>query len=241
PFKAARDAAEELARALTDRIPSLRIELYPQPASEKAALTIDGARVPIAAVGLPYTLNPTEHLLTVSAPGYRSVERRFALSPGESKALRIELTPLTSSDEPRGLRNGQVAPPFGAIAVQASSDQRESAELGWPVWLGIGLAAAGVSVGAVAGIVSLERTKSAKAYCHGNDCSPSARADRDAAMVSANISNVGFAIGLVGATIGVTSIGLAHSGAKQPSHTAVTLGISSLPAGAALHLDGAIW
>jgi hypothetical protein len=242
PFKAARDAADQLARSLSEQMPSLRLEIHPPEATSLATLSIDGARVPLAAVGLSYALNPSDHRLNLSVPGFHSVEQRITLVRGEHRTLRLDLTPMPTVARLETRTTAPVVPASGLASDQGKTQNASGrTALSWPAWVGIGLSAAGLGVGTVAGIVSLERASAAKSWCQGNACSPNARSDRDAALVSADVSNVGFAVGLVGAAVFATSIWLSHADAPRANRAALRLGVSATPSGGTVRLSGALW
>jgi hypothetical protein len=99
------------------------------------------------------------------------------------------------------------------------------------------LGGAGLVVGTVAGVLSLERTHDAKVYCTGNQCTSEAQHDRDVAMKMANISNVGFGVAVLGAGIGLTSLLLSGT----PQNKGATLNVAATPGVAMVRLQGPLW
>jgi hypothetical protein len=93
-------------------------------------------------------------------------------------------------------------------------------------------------VGAVAGVLSLNRTRDAKEHCIGNKCTPEARRDLDTALKLANVSNVGFAVAALGTGIGLVSILLSSS---PPKSTDTSLHVTAAPGVAMLRLHGTVW
>lgn len=224
PFKQAREAADRLARELARQIPLLTIEIVPTNALQDALLTVDTRPIPLATVGLPYSLNPTEHRVQVTAQGYVPLEQRVTLTQGERKVLRLELqvaaNTLQASQRPGA--DGKLGTAthtsknVNAPTAPILQPTRDKSRVTWPIWLGISVGGAGLIVGTVAGLVSLDRARDAKAYCEGNQCSQGAKDDRDAALLTANISNVGFAIGALGAATGVAAWWIGHVQPNQP-------------------------
>jgi len=88
-FGRARDDARALSDRLSQLIPSLRVEVTPDGADARVA--IDGVEMQGAANGMPLRLNPGEHQLRVSAPGYVPAERALALRESSHEQLSIEL------------------------------------------------------------------------------------------------------------------------------------------------------
>jgi len=226
PFKVARAAAEDLARELATQIPTLRLELTPEAAADQASLEIDERSVPPAALGLGYALNPGRHRVQIAATGYRQVAQDITLRPGETKTLRVKLVLAPTA---------KVQPPPPPEASPAPPPERSST---WPQWVGFSLGGAGLVAGTVAGILSLNRTRAAKEHCTGNLCTPEAEHDLNAAMTMANISNAGFGVAVLGASIGLTSYLLSGN---TPQSTGTTLHFAAGPGVATVRLQGTLW
>lgn len=236
PFKVARAAADRLARDLAPQIPSLRLELTPEAAVNQSALEIDERSVPLSALGLGYSLNPGTHRIEIAATGYLAVVRDITLRPGEARTLRIELVPAPKAKViAQKPPTAQASQPPKTSAPPAEAAEHSSST--WPQWVGFSLAGAGLVVGTVAGVLSLDRTHDAKAYCTGNQCASEAQHDRDEAMKMANISNVGFAVAVLGTGIGVTSLLLSGT----PQNKGATLHVAATPGVAMVRLQGPLW
>jgi hypothetical protein len=69
-------------------------------------------------------------------------------------------------------------------------------------WSALGLAAAGIAVGSVAGILTFDERSTARAACPNNVCKPGGVADVNQAQMDATVSTVGFAVGAAAALIG---------------------------------------
>lgn len=237
-FTLARATADRLARDLVLQIPQLYVEIVPSEASQHATLSIDGREVPAVAAKLPQALNPSEHRIRVQAAGFYTVERQFTLNKGEQFSLRIDME-----------RDPHYATTSGAIADRAVTSGPNSAgqpsraapdrsALPWPAWLGFGVGAGGMALGTVAGILSLSRTSNARTHCSGNSCSPAAKSDIDAALLTANLSNVGFAVGIVGIGVGVTSLWVAS---RRDSPPISALVVTPTRQGGLITLEGTLW
>jgi len=226
PFKVARAAAEDLARELATQIPTLRLELTPEAAADQASLEIDERSVPSAALGLGYALNPGRHRVQIAATGYRPVAQDITLRPGETKTLRVKLVLAPKA---------KVQPPPPPEASPAPPPERSST---WPQWVGFSLGGAGLVAGTVAGILSLNHTRAAKEHCTGNLCTPEAEHDLNAAMTMSTISNAGFGVAVLGASIGLTSYLLSGNTAQS---TATTLHFAAGPGVATVRLQGTLW
>jgi hypothetical protein len=238
PFQVARDEASELSRNLGEQIPTLVVEVRPLEISSNASLSVDGNRVPSAALGLPYRLNPGEHQLSLSAPGYEVVDISLLLALREHRVLPVTLQPLPAAEPIVTQKVKPAALPAEAHSAPVKSNAGDGA-LPWPVWVGASVAGAGVIVGTVAGIVSLEHAKDARQLCNGNDCPEAARPDRDAALTTASVSNVGWVFAGVGAAVSLTSFLLSAGPGKAKPTT--NLALTTVSGGGMLHWQEQIW
>jgi hypothetical protein len=235
PFRVARRAAEELARKLAREIPELMVQIAPPEAAGSATLRIDGRSIPRAAASLPHALDPADHVVEVAARGFKVAERRVALAIGEHKSVLITLEATPQRGAAVGRRAEGRAP---ATIPPDRPKPMDRGRLHWPFWVGIDLGAAGLAVGAVAGIVSLNRYDSAKRHCTGNHCTPEAKPDRDASLVAANVSNVGFGLGAVGIVLAVTSWLVAGEPRKENVGRLV---LEPVRSGGLLRWEGVTW
>src|SRR5690606_18258372 len=85
PFVAARKEAATLADELADRIPSLQIAVTGLEAPAQARVSIDGQPLRPELLDAPRKLNPGEHRVEVSAPGYETKTASVVLAEGERK------------------------------------------------------------------------------------------------------------------------------------------------------------
>src|SRR5688572_12773843 len=107
-FEQAREAARELLRRLTPRIPALQLHITP--ASADVQLQIDGEPMP-GRGAMPFKLNPGTHQLSVWAPGYLLEQSSVTLSEGDHRVLPVALVPAP-------------APPLLAVpATAAGADE----------------------------------------------------------------------------------------------------------------------
>jgi hypothetical protein len=102
---------------------------------------------------------------------------------------------------------------------------------GAATWSALGVGAAGLVVGTIAGVVELSKASAVKGECHGNACPETARGDLDGANTMANVSNVALVIGVVGAALGAVFYFTAPRGPVQPS-------VGVLPGGGSVGMGG---
>jgi hypothetical protein len=190
---AARAEAEALARALTPRIPSVKIAVSGvEP--ESAEVRIDGVVVPAPALKQPYKVNPGAHAIAGSAPGYRPASASVTLKEGQEgeAALVFERDP--------------------SAAASASPSGKPARKVHPLIYAGSITGGAGLLLGVVTGALALTTASSAKAkYCNGNSCSPEGKSAVATSDGLAIASDVGFGVAAVGAGLLVTGLVLSRS------------------------------
>ena len=199
--KAFRDAQERAKGVLNTALPKIaHLTVRVDPPDAKAQVTVAGAAIPSALIGIERPTDPGTHEVTVSAPGYLEQKTSVTLAEGGSQeiAIRLEKDPAAAVATPAPL----VATPLvttGPSAPPADTDTKKSNTLAY-VTLGIG--GAGLLVGGVTGLLALGK-KSDLNGCVGTKCPSSQQDTLNGAKSMATISTVGFAVGLVGVGVGV--------------------------------------
>jgi hypothetical protein len=238
-FAEARARAVELAEALGSRIPSVVIQVTPS--TTGSVVKLDNAAIPQAALGLPFKVNPGQHSLSVSAPGFEPGQQTFRIAEGQTQALSLSLSPAPNSAP------SNAAP---AAADVAASPDGGAEPAGNPAFtrgvIALGVAGAGLGVGAVAGILTLGSVKSAKAHCDGNDCGPAAQSKVDSARTTALIADIGFGVGVVALGYGLFELIFnqpeaavsATAQTKRDAAPITSFNVAVLPNSFALNLKG---
>jgi hypothetical protein len=202
PFVDARSDAQLLADALETRIPRLTVVLKNVPDSAQIQLKIDGRMVSRDDVKDPLPVDPGKHELSLLvADGIPEVE---TVTVVETDKKTVTLGDGSSSSSSAGTSGRKTSP---------------------LVFVGFGLSGVGIIAGAITGAMSLSRASDVEALCPGGACSnqgtlEKAKPTNDSAFVLANVSNVAFAVGVVGVGLGVTGLLLSGKEAKKPETAA---------------------
>lgn len=185
-FAKARIEAKALAKEIEPKVPQLSLELERAP--EGLRVLVDDSEVPGAALSAPLSLNPGKHVI-VARVGGREKRAEVNLEAGQSQKLTLDLSGL----EPPPARKKTPAPGPGAKTSP------------W-VYVGFGVAGAGVLVGGVTGVMALSKSSSVKEDCVDNRCPPSTHDDIDSGRTLGTVSTVAFVVAGVGAGLGVYAL-----------------------------------
>jgi hypothetical protein len=177
--------AAERAQALEPRLPYLTLQRTPQtPAGVR--VRIDGVELGEGSLGVSLPMDPGLHeLVVLAAQTHDAPPKRFALSEGQHASLpvRIEVAPSAPID----------APPV------AAADGSLSTHRIWTlVAAGVGLA--GVTTGAVTGVMTLDKKDTANRNCDDDVqlCNSVGVAANRSGKKFAIASSIGFGVGVAG-------------------------------------------
>lgn len=221
-FTKARAECEDLAQSLSPRIPTLRVVVVGPADGTELAVTVDGAKLPAAAATLPRKVNPGKHVVTASASGWLEARAEATLAEGGSAevSVTLERAPVAAAPSvaaaPVRPPEATAPPPAAPTKPEPPATKAEAPRSGTSplVYVGFGLAGAGVVVGGVTGLLALSKASKAKDVCDGSRCPPSAQDDIDGSKSMGTISTIAFGVGILGAGVGVYGL---LSGKSEPS------------------------
>jgi hypothetical protein len=185
-----RPIAEHRAKALEPRMPRLTlVRAADTPAGLR--VRVDGVELGEGSLGVPLPMDPGSHELQLLLPGEsRERTRRFQLEEAE----RAEL-PLRVGAEPReaeGAREGPSTHPTTGISRRT-----------WGYVAG-GVGAGGIVLGAVTGVVTLNKKSTADANCDENRqrCNRAGIDANESGKTYGTLSGISFGIGIAGLVTG---------------------------------------
>jgi len=216
---AAERAKEDAQAALTElepRIPSLTIKVEGA-AGRTFEVTVDGAGVLPALVGIPAPVDPGQHLVRVSTEGAQA-EQQVTLAEAETKTVTL-LLPASVPGE-----GAETAPAAATTATPTDEASAGSSKKGLVVGsiIGFGVGAVGIGFGVGFGLVASDKNEQGSQLCMdavGNrNCTgvmaddPVAEEVREldaAASDARTISAISFVAGGVGLAVGTTLLVMA--------------------------------
>jgi hypothetical protein len=198
------DARQELA-TLQPRIPKVTIRIEGADA-KLVSVRIDGVEVPPSLLAVERLIDPGEHVV-VGKLGNEEPQQKVKLAEGERQEVVLKFASDGSSPP------GQITPnqpnPKGTEGNGSSTSDQPQPHSAWKKqktwgWVGIGVGAAGIVVGAASGIMVASKYGDLKQQCPERNCGPNDWSNVDSYQRLRMISLVGFVVGGVGVATGVT-------------------------------------
>jgi len=224
-FKDAQVEGKRELNALEPRIPTINVKVN-ELSAKNVVITMDGAIVPPALVGIARPVDPGTHTLQANGGGWVSNETKVDIAEGQKFELVLDLRPSGDAPPPAG-RNSTTPPEEGG----PDSDTMTYVAIG-----GIGLGAAGVGVGALflaLGGGSRSDADDAYAACEKTPCfagSPGAQEALDLddqANTQQTIGVISLIAGGVLAAVGVTLLFVDPSSGAEQARVTPWIGLGS--------------
>jgi hypothetical protein len=235
PFVEARAKARALDQRLQSRIGALHFVVSGVGASESLVVMVDGETVPVAALGMPFRVNPGKHVVLARA-GAR--EAKAEIDALESRTVKVELSLAVGPAEPQlELAEDPVAK-RPAAAEPNAPEPVTAPRQGLPLvtYVAGGIGVAGVVVGSVAGLLAISHKNAAATECVDGECPPSTWDDLDSARSLATVSTMGFVVGVVGLAAGASALLLREE--PKPVQRSVRVTPDLGPRGGSLIVSG---
>ena len=211
--------------ALEQALPHLakvRIDVAGPPSGD-VTLKIDNAQVSSAAIGVERPIDPGNHTIEATAPGFKATTQRFEVGDGASHTVSLTLERAPDAPKVVAITNTREAEPHTTTTYHRNYT---------PAIVAFGGAGVAVIFGGIFGGLALAKKNELVSACGGTACPPSQLGAFDDGKTFANLSTVGFVVAGVTAVVGVVLVVVAPRRAVVEK---VSLGIT--PTG--LFLGGA--
>ncbi|HSY24930.1 MAG TPA: hypothetical protein VK841_22555 [Polyangiaceae bacterium] len=185
-------AAEQLT-AIAKRLPRLTIAIAPG-APDNCLVSLDGARLDPAKLGIAIGLNPGPHEVVVEAGGWSPRRFRVTLAEGESGEIAAQPGPRIEAGA--AATRGPVSP-----AEQMEPSPRPTSKVIAASVAGIGVVS--LAVGVIAGVAATAKHGTLAGHCTDGRCPPIEQSELDAFHSLQTASTVGYGIGAAGVAGGV--------------------------------------
>ncbi|HEX3774747.1 MAG TPA: hypothetical protein VHV51_09805 [Polyangiaceae bacterium] len=201
--KAFNDANTELA-ALKPRLAWVTINVA---GTNDAHVTVDGAPVPPAAIGVRRAMNPGERLVRVVAQGYLPQKKTLQLAEGSNTSADFTLQP-----DPDQQAQASTLLDTSAPAPSEAPPKRKPTL----AYVAIGVGGAGILAGGISGILAMSKHSQLSKACPGGACPNDQSDNLDSYHTLATVSDIGFAIGIPIAATGVALLLLNRPSGEAP-------------------------
>ncbi|MBX3231775.1 MAG: hypothetical protein KIT84_44410 [Labilithrix sp.] len=227
PFVQAKARAQKLLDETMPRIAQLRLEVTVA-AGVTPTVTIDGELVPPALVEIDRPTDPGPHVVEATAPGHKKVSQAIELKEGERLTIKLAPEPEPTADAPPPpvLAPPVAPPPERPIDSPPPPPPEDSSTMRVVGWSLLGVGAAGLVTGVVAGALGLGTKSSLDESCGPERlCDPDQRGRLDRLQTEATIGTIGFVVGGVGLAGGAAVL---LFGPKMKSAAGLGLGPGSV-------------
>ncbi|MBN2191259.1 MAG: hypothetical protein JW751_00445 [Polyangiaceae bacterium] len=228
PTDERRALARERRQDLEPRVPRLILVLAKDAPSGTVA-ELDGAELGASGFGVPLPVDPGAHRLIVSAPNRSDRTVEVALRVGQRMTVAVSPGQATAAPTSEGL---PVVPEVTETPVVGRPRRQHTAKRGYAIG---SVGAAGLVLGSVAGLVVLDKKRTAEKHCD-SETRTCDQAGVDANRVGprwAVASTIGFAVGAAGLGIGTYLVLTSDSAAR----TKTVLAAGGGPAGGYVTVD----
>jgi hypothetical protein len=206
------EIAQQHIEALEPTLSRLVVQV--PPASDLPDLEIkrDGTAIRRAAWGSAMPVDPGDHVIEAFALGKIPWKQTVTVGgKAETKTISVPL-----------LDNAPVAP-TATVAAPSSQMPTTMVEVKKPispaVWVAYGIGAAGIGVGSYFGLRAMSEQETADDNCTVSTCNREGSSANSDAIKAANLSTVGFGVGLLGVGLG-TFLLLSRGSTTVPSAAA---------------------
>jgi hypothetical protein len=222
-----RAAVSQRAQSIEARVPKLELQLSAK-APPGTTAERDGVALGSASFGISLPVDPGPHRIVAKAPGRAPREYALVVKEGESSTLDIE-----PGDAVAGETSAPALPaPASPAPAPPVRDEGAPATRTWG-FVGIGIGAAGLLVGGVAGVLAISKKNEMEDACHrvGEEllCTSAGIDAAESGNTFATVANVSVAVGLVGVAAGAYL--LLTSGAETRTSAFVRPTIAGATAG----------
>jgi hypothetical protein len=236
-FKHALEDAKKDVDTVSNKVGAVTITVKATTGAEipDPTVTLDGQPMNSASLGIKRAIDPGNHVLHVTATGYKAADVTFAIVAGANLDQPLMLEQDTSAPPPGGAgapgATPATPPPSSLPETPPAPSSSHPSIL---PWVAFGVGGAGLVVGAIFGGIALGDHSTLSGECMSGTCASNnskAQSDLSSYHTMGAVSTVGFIVAGVGAATGVVLLLTAPK--SQPTtgfQIAPTIGLGSLGA-----------
>ncbi len=207
------DFARERARALEAKLSRLRVTFLEQ--VDGVVVKLDGNAFTPAMLSVALPIDPGKVTVVVEAPNRKPWQSVVEVPPGPvTVPLVVPALEAAPAAQPTPTPTPTPVPTPGP-----GDAPDEDPEISPLVYVGFGVAGAGLIVGAIGGGLTLAKSSELDDLCPNEQCTAAEQEELDQAETFANVSNVGFVVAGVGAIVGVVGVVLSIGGDDEGANS----------------------
>ena len=204
-----KSAVSDAAKLLDEVKPKVAWLTISTPNVQHPHVIVNGRPIAEVALGVKLAVDPGTKNVEVSADGYETKSQSVSLNEGGEQTLEVNLTALPP--QASSVHSEPAAP--AALPLKDSKPRNRT-----PAYVALGVGGAGVVVGAITGLLALQKRSDLNGMCDGSACPRSAESSLNSYHSLGLVSGIGFGVGLAGAATGVVLLSVGSKGdAKRAS------------------------
>jgi hypothetical protein len=200
-FVAAQERARKVLAEARPKIAKLKIAVA-GPQDVTWTVKVDGETMPLANLNTNRPIDPGEHNVEVTAPGYKRASTKVTLTEGGTDSVALTLEPDPNAPKAAPLANTQSDPNRDGNQTLSKPESPQEPPSRAPAYVALGLGVAGVAVGSIFGLMATSKKSDLDNACQNKICGPAQQDDLDSGKTLGTISTVGFIVGGVGLVAG---------------------------------------
>lgn len=216
--KSREEDAKAAVKRLDEEVPQLALRL-PKDAPKGTVVTRDGVQVQEDQLGVSVQMDPGMHTILVETSTGDKKETKLKLEKSDRKNVELTLPKAADEDEDGAAvkKKKKKKKPKGDGDEDEEPKKEVKIDQGSKIlpYTAFGVGGVGLIVGGVTGLLASGKKAAIDKECKGTKCSQAGLDAANGAKSLATISNIGFAVGVVGVGVGVTLLLLAPSSPKK--------------------------
>ncbi|MEZ4371779.1 MAG: hypothetical protein R3B07_13180 [Polyangiaceae bacterium] len=192
-FKQAIQVAKGDLAELSPRVPRLKVSVV---GAKEFTVTLNGARLETALVGIERKVDPGEYKIRAEAPGAEPVEQTVKVAERAHEAVS-----LTLKVDPAKAPRKQPGPTGASMGMDSGGEPEGRSPL---PFIALGVGGAGIAVGVITGLMASSKHSSAESECQNLKCERGSQGESDLQSFRdlRTVSTIGYIVGAVGIAAG---------------------------------------
>jgi hypothetical protein len=201
-FVQAQERAKKVLDTAKPKIAKLKIAVA-GPSDVAWTVKVDGESIPLANLNTNRPVDPGEHNIEATAPGYKVARAKVTLPEGGTDSIALTLEADPNAPKPDVPPTMTTTPPSGnQTGTQPKPEEPTAPTSRTPAYITLAVGVVGVGVGAVFGLMATSKKSELDDACNNKICGADQQDNIDTGKTFGTISTVGFVVGAVALAAG---------------------------------------